>query len=79
MDTPATINQVNSDIKEYDVKLVRSSNIPLGCIVDNKLGNYWYNYVTRDVISDATDENSTHLIQIQVTMNKIGQWAGESI
>ena len=56
MDSPDTIKQVNSDIKEYDEKRVRSSNIPLGCIVDNKLGHYWYNYVTRDVLSDVTEE-----------------------
>ena len=36
MDTHDTIKQINSDIKEYDKKLVRSSNIPLGYIVDIK-------------------------------------------
>ena len=64
MDPPATIKQVNSDIKEYDEILVMSSNIPLDCIVDNKLGHSGYNYVTRDVLSIVTEENSTHLIQI---------------
>ena len=73
MDPPATIKQINSDMKEYDEKLIRSSNIPLDYIVDNKLGHYLYKYVTRDVLSGVTEENSTHLIQIQVTMNKIGQ------
>ena len=29
MDPPATIKQVNSNIKEYDEKLVIISNIPL--------------------------------------------------
>ena len=38
MDPPATIRQVNSDIKEYDKKLVRSSNIPLDYSVDKKVG-----------------------------------------
>ena len=79
MDTPATIKQVNSDMKEYDEKLISSYNIPLGCIVDNKLGHYCYNYVTRDFLSDVTEENSTHLIQIKVTMNKRGQVGGEVI
>ena len=69
----ATIKQVNSDMKEYYKKLVRSSNITLEYIVDNKLGHYWYKYVTRDVLSDVTDENSTQLIQIQFTINKRGQ------
>ena len=73
MDSPATIKQVNSYIKEYDEKLVRSSNIPIDYIADNKLGNYCYNYVTRDVISYVTGENSTHIIQIQVIVNKISQ------
>ena len=72
MDPPANIKQVNSEIKEYNNKLVRSSNIPLDYIVDNKLGHYWYKYVTRDVLSDVTEENDTHLIQIQVTTNKRG-------
>ena len=76
MDPTATIKQVNSDIKEYDEKLVRTSNIPLDYIVDNKLGHYWYKYVTRDVLSDVTEENSTHLIEIQSTMNKRGQGGG---
>ena len=52
MDPPATIKQVNSDINEYDEKLVRSSNIHLDYIVDNKLGHYWYKYVTRDVLTN---------------------------
>ena len=73
MDPPATIKQVNSEMKEYYKKIVRSSNIPLDYIVDNKLGHYWYKYVTRDVLSDFTEENSTHRIQIQVTINKRGQ------
>ena len=73
MDPSATIKQVNSHIKEYDKKLVMSSRIPLYYIVDKKLGHYWYNYVTRDVLSDGTEENSTHLLQIQSTMNKRGQ------
>ena len=55
MDPPATIKQVNSEMKEYDKKLVRSSNITLGYIVDNRLGHYWYNYVTGDVLSDVTE------------------------
>ena len=76
MDTPATIKQVNSDMKEYNEKLVRSSNNSLYYIVDNKLGHYCYNYVTRDVLSDVTEENSTYLIQIKVTMNKRGQVGG---
>ena len=46
MDPPATIKQINSDMKEYDEKLVRSSNIPLDYNVDNKLGHYLYKYVT---------------------------------
>ena len=37
MNPPATNKKVNSDIKEYDDKLVRSSNIPLDYIVDEKL------------------------------------------
>ena len=78
MDSPATIDQVNSDIKEYDGKLVRSSNILIGYILNDKLAHYWYNYITRDVISDVTGENFNHLIQIQVTMNKRGQ-GGEGI
>ena len=57
MDSNATIKQVNSYIKEYDKKLVRSSNIHLDYIVDNKLGHYCYNYVTKDVLSDVTKEN----------------------
>ena len=73
MNPLATIKKVNSDIKEYDKKLVRSSNIPLDYIVDNKLGNYWYNYVNRDVLSNVTEETFTQLIQIQVTMTKKGQ------
>ena len=36
MDTYDTIKKINSDIKEYEKKLVRSSNIPLGYIVDIK-------------------------------------------
>ena len=76
MDPPATIKQVNSDIKEYDKKLVIISSITLDYIVDNKLGHYWYNYVARDVLSDVTEENSTHLIQIQFIMKKIGQGEG---
>ena len=76
MDPSATIKQVNSDIKEYDDKLVRSYKIPLDYIVGNKLGHYCYNYFTRDVLSDVIEENSTHLIQIQVTMNKRGQGGG---
>ena len=40
MDPPATIKQVNSDINEYDDKLVIISNITLDYIVDNKLGHY---------------------------------------
>ena len=75
MDPPATIKQVNSDIKEYDEMLVMSSNIPLDCIVDNKLGHSGYNYVTRDVLSVVTEENSTHLIQIQFIVTKRGQGA----
>ena len=51
MDPPATIKQVNSEMKEYYKKLVRSSNIPLDYIVDNKLGHYWYKYITRNVLS----------------------------
>ena len=62
MDPPATIKQVNSDIKEYDEKLVIISNIPLDYIVDNKLGHYQYKYVTGDVLSDGTEETFTHLI-----------------
>ena len=73
MDPPATIKQINSDMKEYYEKLVRSSNILLDYNVDNKIGHYWYKYVTRDVLSDVSEENPTHLIQIQVTMNKIDQ------
>ena len=76
MDPPAIIKQVNSDIKEYDDKLFIISNIPLDYILDKKLEYSWYNYVTRDVLSDDTEENSTHLIQIQVTMNKIGRGGG---
>ena len=49
-DPPDTIKLVNSDMKGYDKKLVRRSNIPLDYIVDNKLGHYWYKYVTRDVL-----------------------------
>ena len=56
MDPPDTIKQMNSDMKEYDKKLVRSSNNSLDFIVDNKLGHYWYKYVTRDVLSDVTKE-----------------------
>ena len=55
MDLPATIKQVNSDIKEYDEKLVMVSNIPIDYILDNKLGHYWYNYVIRDILSDVTE------------------------
>ena len=79
MDPPATIKQINSDMMEYYEKLVRSSNILLDYNVDNKLGHYWYKYVTRGVLSDVTEENSTHPIQIQVTMNKRGQGRGEGI
>ena len=79
MDIPATSKQVNSDTKGYYVKIVRNSNIPLDYIVDNKLGHYWYNYVIRDVLSYVTEENFTHLIQIQVSMNKRGQGGGEVI
>ena len=39
MDPIANIKQVNSDIKEYDEKLVVISKIPLDYIVDNKLGH----------------------------------------
>ena len=67
MNPPATNKQVNSEMKEYKKNLVRSSNISIDYIVDNKLGHYWYKYVTRDVLSDVTEENYTHLIQIQVT------------
>ena len=69
---------MNSDIKEYDENLFMISNIPLYYIVDNKFGHNWYNYITRDVLSDVTEENPTHLIQIQVTMNKRGQ-VGERV
>ena len=79
MDPPATIKQVNSDIKEYDQKLVIISNIAFDYIVDNKLGHYWYNYFTRDILSYFTEDNSTHIIQIQVTMNKRGQGGEEVI
>ena len=70
---------MNSDIKEYDEKLVMISNIPLDYTVDNKLGHSWYNYVTSDVISYFTEENPTHLIQIQVNMTKICQGGGVGI
>ena len=73
MDPPSNINKVNSYIKEYDEKIVWISNINLDYILDKKLGHYWYNYVTRDVISDVTEENYTHIIQIQSTMNKRAQ------
>ena len=76
MDPPATIKRVNSDIKEYDKKLVIIYSIPLDYIVDNKLGHYGYNYVTRDVLSVVTEENSTHLIQIQFIMTNRGQGEG---
>ena len=76
MDPNANIKQLNPDIKEYDKKLVRSSNITLDYIVDKKLGHYWYSYVTRDVLSDVTEANSTHLVQIKVNMNKRGQGEG---
>ena len=79
MDPPATIKQVNSEMKEHDKKLVSTSNITLDYILDNKLGNYWYRYVTRDVLSDVTEENSTQIIQIQVTTDKIGQGGREGI
>ena len=79
MDLPATINQVNSDMKEYYKKLVRSSNITLDYIVDNKLGHYWYKYVTRNVLSDVTEENFTHIINIQVTTNNRGQGRREGV
>ena len=49
-DPPDTIKQMNSDMKEYEKKLVRISSITLDYIVDNKLGHYWYKYVTRDVL-----------------------------
>ena len=62
MDPPAIIKEVNSDSMEYDEKLVIISNITVGYIVDNKLGHYWFNYVTRDILSYVTEENSTHLI-----------------
>ena len=71
MDPPNTINQANSEIREYDKKLVIISNIPLDYIVVNKLGHYWYKYFTRDVLSDVTEETPTHIIKIQVTMKKI--------
>ena len=61
---------MNSDIKEYDEQLVMISNIHINYIVDNKLGHYWYKVVTRNVISEGTEENSTHIIQIQVTMKE---------
>ena len=77
MDPPTIIKQVNSDIKEYDEKLVRSSNITLDYIIDNKLGHYWYKYITRDVLSDVTTKNSTHLIQFHVNMTKRGQGGGK--
>ena len=64
MDPPATIKQVNSDIKEYDKKLVVISNIPLDQIADNKPGHSWVQLFTRDVLSDVIEENSTHLIHI---------------
>ena len=76
IDPTDNIKQVNSDIKEYDEKLVIISNINLGYIVDNKLRHYWFNYVTRDILSYVNEENPTHLIQIQVTMNKRGQGGG---
>ena len=76
MDSPATIKQVNSDMKEYYKKIVRMYNIPIDYVVDNKLGHYWYKYVTRDVLSDIIEGNYTHLLQIQVTMNKRGQGGG---
>ena len=76
MDPPATIKEVNSDIKEYNEKLVMISNIPLDYTVDSKLGHSWYNYVTIDIISYFTEENPTHLIQVQVTVTKRGQGGG---
>ena len=79
MDTSATIKRVNSDIKEYDENLFMISNIPLYYIVDNKFGHNWYNYITRDVLSDVTEGNSTHLIQIQFTLNKRGQGGGRDV
>ena len=79
MDPPDNIKQVNADIKEYDKKLVSVSNINLDYIVDKKLGHYCYNYVTRDFLSDFTEENPTQIIQIQVTMNKIFQGGGDGI
>ena len=79
MDPPATIKQVNSDIKEYEDKIVRGFKIPFDYILDNKLGHYCYKYFTRDVLSDVTEENPTHLIQIQVTMNKRGQGRGDRV
>ena len=77
MDPHATIHQVNSEMKEYDKNLVRSSKISPDYIVDNKLGHYWYKYLTRDVLSDVTEENSIHLIQIQVTTNKKSPGGGD--
>ena len=40
MDPPANINEVNSNIKEYEEKLVSSSNIPIDYITENNLGHY---------------------------------------
>ena len=55
MDPPANINEVNSCIKEYEDKLVISSNMPIDYIVDNKLGHYWSKYVTREVIPEVNE------------------------
>ena len=51
MDPTANMNQLNSDTKECKEKLVSSSNIPIGDILDNKLGHYWSKYVTMEVKS----------------------------
>ena len=55
MDPPANINEVNSYIKEYEDKLVISSNMPIDYIVDNKLGHYWSKYVTMEVKSEVNE------------------------
>ena len=55
MDAPDNIKQGNLDIKKYDKKPVMISNIPLNYFVDKKLGHYWYNYVTRGVLSVTSD------------------------